>query len=143
VLPLSGALRQRFLAGDQVLLRHAIGIASAQEVWRRHPDATARGYAPVIANVQRLVPEDGHVLMLWESRALPLERTATADLMLSNWSFLAQSDAPARCLEGTGITHLLVGGGSAEYYVSRGADPRAFRIEELRAFGARCLNGVH
>jgi hypothetical protein len=81
--------------------------------------------------------------MLWESRALPLERTATADLMLSNWSFLAQSDAPARCLEGTGITHLLVGGGSAEYYVSRGADPRAFRIEELRAFGARCLNGVH
>ena len=141
LLPLSGALRQRLLGGDQVLLRHAIGVASAQEVWRRHPDGTARDYASVIANVQRFVPPDGTVLMLWEARALPLERTVIADLMLSNWSFLAQSDAPARCLEGTGITHILVGGGSAEYYVLRGADPRAFRIDELRAFSARCLTG--
>jgi 4-amino-4-deoxy-L-arabinose transferase-like glycosyltransferase len=139
LLPLTGALRQRFLGGDAVLLRHAVGAASAQEVWRRHPDGTARSYAPVIGNVHALVPAQGRVLMLWEARALPLERDVLADVMLSNWSFLAQSAAPSRCLAGTGITHVLIGGGAAEYYVARGADPRAFRIPELTAFRERCL----
>lgn len=139
LLPLSGALRQRFLAPNVVLLRHAFGLASAQEVWRLHPDGTARGYAPVIANVQRRVPESGKVLMLWEARGLPLEREVVEDVMLSNWSFLAQSASPGRCLAGTGITHVLAGGGSVEYYVDRGANVNAFRLQEFGRFRERCL----
>jgi hypothetical protein len=141
ILPLSGALRQRLLDPHVVLLRHAIGIASREEVWFRHPDGTARGFAPAVANVRLRVPPGGKVLMLWEARALPLERETIADVMLSNWSFLAQSPAVADCLAGTGITHLLVGTGSVEYYVSRGADPRAFRLGEFAGFRDRCLTG--
>ena len=139
LLPLSGTLRQRFLSGHVVLLRHAFGQASAQEVWRRHPDGTARDFSPVIANVQRLVPKDGKVLLLWEARGLPFEREVLVDAMLSNWSFLAQSPATGTCLAGTGITHLLVGAGSVEYYVNRGADPRVFMLDRFARFRERCL----
>ncbi len=141
LLPLTGALRQRFLDPHIVLLRHAIGTASAEEVWFRHPDGTARGYAPAVANIRFRVPPDGKLLMLWEARGFPLGREAITDVMLSNWSFLAQSPAVTDCLAGTGITHLLVGTGSVEYYVARGADARAFRLDELRAFRERCLTG--
>lgn len=137
--PVVGALRHRFFAGSAVLLRHAAGQASAQEVWRRHPDGTVRGYAPVIGNLHRLVPADGKVLMLWEARGLPIERETLVDVRLSNWSFLAQSAAPAACLAGTGITHVMVGTGSVEFYVSRGARPEAFRLNDFTAFRDRCL----
>lgn len=137
--PVGGALRHRFFAGSAVLLRHAAGRASAQEVWRRHPDGTVRSYAPVIGNLHRLVPTDGKVLMLWEARGLPIERETLVDVRLSNWSFLAQSPAPAACLAGTGITHVMVGTGSVEFYVSRGARPEAFRLNDFTAFRDRCL----
>lgn len=139
LLPLTGALRQRFFSGHVVLLRHALGQASAQEVWRRHPDGTARDFSPVIASVQRLVPADGKLLLLWEARALPFERDALVDVMLSNWSYLAQSPAYDTCLAGTGITHLLVGAGSVEYYVNRGADPRSFMLDRFATFRERCF----
>jgi hypothetical protein len=137
--PVGGALRHRFFAGSAVLLRHAAGQASAQEVWRRHPDGTVRSYAPVIGNLHRLVPVDGKVLMLWEARGLPIERKTLVDVRLSNWSFLAQSSAPAACLAGTGITHVMVGTGSVEFYVSRGAKAEAFHLNDFTAFRDRCL----
>lgn len=139
LLPLSGAVRQRFLGGDAVLLRHALGIASAQEVWRRHPDGTARELSPTIANVQRLVPAGSRILFLWEARGAAFERDVLVDVMLSNWSYVAQSPAAETCLAGTGITHLLVGAGSVEYYVNRGADPRAFLLDRFARFRERCL----
>jgi hypothetical protein len=139
LFPVGGALRHRFFAGSAVLLRHAAGQASAQEVWRRHPDGTVRSYAPVIGNLHRLVPADGKVLMLWEARGLPIERETLVDVRLSNWSFLAQSSAPAACLAGTGITHVMVGTGSVEFYVSRGAKAEAFHLNDFTAFRDRCL----
>jgi len=139
LLPLSGALRQRFTRGDYVLVRHAVGAASAQEVWRRHPDGTSRELAPTVANVQRLVPAGSKVLFLWEARGLAFERDVLVDVMLSNWTYVAQSPAAETCLKGTGITHLLVGAGSVEYYVNRGADPRAFMLDRFARFRDRCL----
>lgn len=139
LLPLTGALRQRFFAGDRVLLRHAIGLVSAQEVWHLHPDFTVRAFAPVLANVRRIVPADGKILMLWEARGLPFGREVLVDVMLSNWSYLAQSRALADCLAGTGITHILANKGAVGYYVSRGADPQAFLLDRFRAFRERCV----
>jgi hypothetical protein len=139
IKPVVGALRYRYLAGDAVLLKHAAGIASAQEVWRRHPDGTARSFAPVIANVHASVPRDGKVLMLWEARGLAFDRRTLVDARLTNWSFLAQSTALEDCLAGTGITHVLVGAGAFEFYVARGADVRGFYATRFAPFRARCL----
>jgi hypothetical protein len=139
LLPLPGVLRARFLGGGAVLLRHAAGLASAQDVWRRHPEGTGRAFGPVIANVHRLVPPDGKVLMLWEARGFPIEREVLVDVMLSNWSFLAQSPALEGCLAGTGITHILAGVGSVDYYIGRGADPSVFHLDAWGPFRDRCL----
>ena len=139
LLPLTGALRQRFVRGDAVLVRHALGLASAQEVWRRHPDGTARDLGPTVFNTLRVVPEGGRILMLWEARGGAFPRETYVDVMLSNWSYVAQSPGFGDCLKGTGITHLLVGAGSVEYYVNRGADPRAFLLDRFANFRERCL----
>jgi hypothetical protein len=139
VLPLSGMLRERVLGSDLLLLRHAVGRASAEDVWRGHPDVSTRILAPVIAGVHRLVPPDGKVLMLWEARGLPFERETLVDVMLSNWSYVAQSPAYDRCLAGTGITHVLVSNGAVSYYVRRGADRGAFMLGRLEAFRERCV----
>jgi len=137
VIPLVPALLVRF-GGDMVLIRHALGAASARDVWERHPDRTVARYAPVVTNVRRLVPSDARLLMFWEARALPLQRDVIADVMLSNWTYLAQSPAVGGCLAGTGITHVLVNVGALRYYLGRGARPEAFRLDDLRHFLSRC-----
>jgi hypothetical protein len=136
--PLGDAIRARF-GGDKILLRHALGLSSAGEVWGRHPDNTVRMFASVPGNVQRVVPEGGRVLLLWEARALPLRRRALTDVALSNWSYLAQSPAYDDCLAGRDITHVLVNSGALGYYLRRGADRKPFYLERLAAFRARCL----
>jgi hypothetical protein len=141
IRPVIGAIRHRYLAGDAVLLRHALGFASAQEVWRRHPDGTARSLAPVIANVHATVPREGKLLMLWEARGLAFDRPSLVDVRLTNWSFLAQSNALETCLAGTGVTHILAGAGSVEFYVARGADAAGFHLGRFTPFRERCLVG--
>ncbi len=135
--PLGPAIAARF--GNGALVAHAGGMLSARGVWRQHPDPTVWGYAPVIDAVERFVPEDGRVLMLWEARGLPFAQDMIADVMLSNWSYLAQSPATEDCLAGTGITHVLASLGSVNYYLGRGADPDAFRLGEFASFRRRCL----
>ena len=139
-LPLAPALRSRF-GGDAVLLRHAAGMLPAREVWRRHPDPAARVFAPAVERLQRQVPRDARVLLLWEARALPLQRDAVADIMLSNWPFLSQSPAIAGCLATTGITHVVVNHGAVRHYLRRGADSTAFRLGSLDEFRRRCARG--
>lgn len=137
IAPLASALRSRF-GGHMMLLRHAAGLASAREVWIHHPDPVARAFAKAIDAVQHEVPRDGRVLLLWEARALPLGRDALADVRVSNWSYLAQSPAPARCLAGTGITHVLVNTGARDFYAGRGAGVTAFRLPDYERFRASC-----
>jgi hypothetical protein len=58
---------------------------------------------------------------------------------LSNWPLLSQTSAPASCLAGTGITHVVINRASVGYYITRGALPEAFRIPQLGEFTRRCL----
>ena len=141
IAPLGSALWSRFV-GHTVLVRHAAGLASAREVWIHHPDPVARAYAKAIDAVHHVVPRDGRVLLLWEARALPLGRDALADVRVSNWSYLAQSPAPGRCLAGTGITHVLVNTGARDFYAGRGAGVAAFRLPDYERFRARCAGSV-
>jgi hypothetical protein len=138
IIPLAPALSSRF-GGHAVLLQHAIGTATARDVWVWHPDPVVRSYAPAIAAVHAQVPRNGRVLMLWEARVFPLERDALADVRLSNWSYLAQSPVVDDCLRGTGITHVLVNTGALEFYTGRGARRDAFRLDQFERFRSRCV----
>lgn len=138
MLPIVPALRERFVRST-VLLRHAIGVASAADVWRQHPDPTVGPIAPAAHAVSVSVPPDGLVLMLFETRGFAFDRPVLEDVLLSNWSYVSQSPVVDACLAGSGITHVLINTGALGYYASRGTDLKTLRVPELQRFAAQCL----
>jgi hypothetical protein len=125
-----------------LLIRWAAGLESRDSVRAQLSDAGARQFAQLEAAVAGL-PDDSLVLLLWEARTAGLPVRLLADVRLSNWPLLSQTPAPASCLAGTGITHLVVNQGGLRYYLARGASAEAFRLGELEVFLANCLQEVH
>ena len=138
-LTLIPAVKER--AGSQgLLLRWGAGFASRSEVRAGHPHGAARQIAVLEDSLARL-GDDALVLLLWEARTAGLKPRALSDVRLSNWPLLSQTAAPASCLAGTGITHVVINRASVGYYLTRGALPHAFRIPQLSDFIRRCLEG--
>jgi hypothetical protein len=123
---------------EALLLRWGAGVASRSEVRSRHPHGASRQIA-VLEDALANLGEDALVLLLWEARTAGLEPRALADLRLSNWPLLSQTPAAESCLAGTGITHVVVNRPSVGYYITRGAQPEAFRVSQLSDFIRRCL----
>jgi hypothetical protein len=131
------AIKER--AGPQaLLLRWGVGLASLSELRTRHPHGAARQIAVLEDSLAGLA-DDALVLLLWEARTAGIRPRALADVRLSNWPLLSQTSAPASCLAGTGITHVVINRASVGYYITRGALPEAFRIPQLGEFIRRCL----
>lgn len=135
------ALTHRLLQ-PPVLLRHAFGLATAREVFAAHPDGPVRLLLAPAEAVARHVPASGRVLLVNESRGLAFSRPVLADVLLSNWPFVAQSPAAAACLRDTDITHLLVNTRSRQFYRDRGATPRELGDEALTQFRERCVSRI-
>lgn len=125
-----------------LLFRWVAALESRDSVRAQMADAGARQFAQLESAVASL-PGDAVVLLLWEARTAGLPVRTMADVRLSNWPLLSQTDAPAICLAATGITHIIVNHGSLRYYLARGASADAFRLRELEAFLANCLQEVH
>jgi len=121
------------------VLGQAVGSVSRQ-------DYLAAGftfYAALAGAVNRNVPPDGKVLLLWEARGFYLAPPHLQDNILTNWPLLEPwLDRTGDCLRGTGITHVLASTGAVGYYVSRGADPGVLGIDRFHAFADRCLMPV-
>lgn len=121
------------------VVEQAFGQASRQ-------DYLAAGfsyYAGLVGTVNRSVPEDGRVLLLWEARGFYLAPAHLPDNVLSNWPLLAPYvQETESCLERSGITHILAATAAPAYYESRGADPDALGVERFQAFADRCLEAV-
>jgi hypothetical protein len=88
------------------------------------------------------LPPGSRVLELFEGRGYYFHRTVLADPRLTNWPLLAGTSAPDDCLRLLGITHVLVGEGAVDYYVSRGLRRNAVRLDAFESFVARCLQPV-
>jgi hypothetical protein len=128
----------RWLAGAKPW-RYFSGERSAYEYATRHflPDV------PPLARAARLVnhsvPADGTVLLLFEDRAYWFTPRVIEDQNGMHWPLLADRPAAAACLAGTGVTHVLIGWGAADYYLAGGVEDALLRLPELRRFAARCL----
>jgi len=96
-------------------------------------------YRDLTRAVNRIVPEDGTVLMLFEGRGYGFAPRVLQDEILTNWPLLSRTLSPHQCLEGTGITHVLVGTGILSYFVRRGLDPRSIHWGRFADFASRCL----
>lgn len=100
-------------------------------------------YAGLAGSVNRNVPPDGRVLLLWEARGFYLAPPHLPDNVLRNWPLLAPYlERSGSCLEQAEITHVLVSDGAVSYYVSRGADPSIFGRQRLERFLGRCAEVV-
>ena len=123
----------------EVSLLHLAGVESRSEYLseRRNPALVTR--AGLTDFGERPVPEDARVLLMFEAREYYFTVPALQDPVLTNWALLRPVLSNGRCLEGTGITPVLVGTAVLEYYLRRGLDPETVGWPSFRDFAARCL----
>ena len=119
--------------------RYLTGASSGQEYLGNNLPP----YADNVAFVNRYVPKDGHILMLFDARGYYFHRRVIQDSLVTNWSLLAPKTAGGDCLREAGITHVLINWASAMYYVYRGVDAQVFQLPALREFAQRCLTRLH
>ena len=136
---LAPAMRQRPLRTGAIA--HAAGLTSREEYRRWSRDDEIRSYAQLTNAVNAAVPGDARILLLFEGRGHYFAPTVIQDNVLTNWVYL-EPVVGSRCLEGSGITHLLVGTGTLEYFRKRGLDDRLIRWDRFPSFAQRCLEPI-
>lgn len=124
------------------LVAHAVGRVAGATFLAAHGASGMPAYWRMVRFVNDSLPPDSRVLELFEGRGYYFDRTVLADPRLTNWPLLAGTSAPDDCLRSLGITHVLVGNGAVDYYVSRGLRRDDVRLDALERFVARCLRPV-
>ncbi len=119
-------------------LGHAVGLTADGEYRLSHPDPTVRLFAGIPPMADSAVGS-GVLLLLFDARGGAFRSEVLADTRSWNWPVLAQSTAVDECLAGTGITHVLLNLGAANYYVGRGASPDALYLPQFGSFARNCL----
>lgn len=114
-------------------VRIALGLEPPETLLERDPNyVLARWFS-------EQTPPDSRLLMLFDARGLYYRRETIQDNVLTNWPLLVGTGATDRCLEGTGITHVLFNRGVLGYYASRGLDPHSLDVDRFDPFAQRCL----
>lgn len=120
-------------------LPFAAGLLSREGYRVLSPDPEISAYARMTGKVNSLIPQDGKLLMLLEGRGYGFATPVIQDNVLTNWLFLSQLYSPGLCLRPTGITHVLVGTGTLEYFIRKGLDPDRIVWGTFGDFAALCL----
>ena len=116
------------------LVAHAIGAASR---YHSKAEINAERY------VNDRLPLDARVLLLFDARGYRYSRTVIQDNNLTNWPLLISVLGPSKCLEGSGITHVLVNTFGLRLYVNRGLNSNHILWDRFDEFANRCLEEVH
>lgn len=120
-------------------LEHSVGLVSRHDYGRLSRDGEIADYARMTAYANGHLPRDARVLLLFEARGYGYQAHVLQDNVLTNWPLLVSVVAPPRCLESSGVTHVLVGTSILAYFVNRGLDPSVIRWDRFEAFADRCL----
>ncbi len=128
---------------DQSRLTEAFAVAAGSTSPRGFllfsGDQETRGYYWMTELVNRLVPVNARVLLLFEGRGLYFAPFVLQDNVLRTWVFLRPLVESGDCLEGSGITHVLVHNDVLDYYARRGLDLGKLGWNGFDAFARRCL----
>ena len=125
-------------------LQYVTGKISSESYIRRNPFPLGNpAYGEMVYYVNRNLPKESRVLLIYEARGYYFNVPVIQDNVLTNWPLLARTEAAAKCLRSSGISHLIVGVGALEYYVSRGMDPQVLQWDAFQEFSRRCLTTVH
>lgn len=131
LLPASIPLRE--WATNPTAVRYLSGVATLEEYLLTQP------LGGVTPQVSRELPRESRVLMLFEARGYYFNVPVLQDNYLMNWWFLLKTDLPLRCLESSGITHVLINTGALDNYFRGGIDKEILGVDALNAFASRCL----
>ena len=125
-------------------LPYVTGKLSAESYIRRNPfPLGSPAYGEMVYYVNRHLPKESRVLLIYEARGYYFKVPVIQDNVLTSWPLLSRTEAAANCLRSSGISHLIVGVGALEYYVSRGMDPQVLQWDAFQKFTRRCLTTVH
>jgi hypothetical protein len=120
-------------------LAHAAGFTSRHDYLWESRDGDHVSYSRLRDFVNATTDPGDRVLMFFEARGFGLEPDVLPDNVFLNWPLLDSVLGDQGCLEGTGITHVLVGEGTLLYFSLRGFDPRSIGWDRSRGFAERCL----
>jgi len=132
-----GVIVKAYLVRTDVLA-HAIGRSSAEN----HLAKRREVYAEIVSYVNRNLPKEARVLLIYEARGYYFNVPVIQDNVLTNWPLLARSEAATNCLRSTGISHVLVNVETLRYYLRRGVDPESLQWDAFQEFSRRCLTPI-
>jgi hypothetical protein len=119
--------------GQLRLVAHAIGAVSR---YNSKAEFNAERY------VNHDLPVDARVLLLFDARGYRYSRTVIQDNNLTNWPLLISVLGPSHCLDGSGITHVLVNTYGLRLYMNRGLNSNHILWDRFDEFADRCLEEV-
>lgn len=120
----------------------ALGLVSRENYLLRAADPEISSYAAMTRWVNHHVPRQATILFLFEARGHRFRPQVLQDNVATNWPFLVSVLPDSQCLSSWGISHVLVGTGTLEYFVRRGFDPALILWDRFPAFRERCLEPV-
>ena len=124
-------------------LEYLGGRLSATDYMFTFERPEVRKHTALVQLVNKQLPPDSRILMLYDARGYYLEREVLQDNMANNWPILAELLPEGACFDGLGITHVILALDTVGIYSSRQADVSILRWEEFTEFADRCLEATH
>jgi hypothetical protein len=128
--------------GRTKALAHAAGVTARQDYLDGNADPEILSYVAGKRILNENVSEGARVLMLFEARGYEVKPQVLQDNITTNWPLLVPAIGESRCLESTGVTHVLLGTRAVEYLIGRGMDVNATHWDRFPAFAERCLEEI-
>lgn len=141
-LALTARVAVRFL-DDTKAVKHAFGRISSAKYMQKYRIGGIRNLSFMLDYVNKNLPKDSVILMLFEARSIYFRTQAIQDIGNSNWPVLSNLMTPADCLQRLNVTHVLVNQGTINYYTKRGSNYSPTGLAALQGFTDRCLELVH
>ncbi len=131
------AVEDRLHATDALSV--ATGLKSRRDFLFFSRDPQISQHYRMVETVDRLLPADGHTVMLLEGRGLYFTAPVHQDNLLRTWVFLRPLINAGDCLDGSGIHRILVAENVIGYFVRRGIDLGRLGWNEFDKFSRECL----
>jgi 4-amino-4-deoxy-L-arabinose transferase-like glycosyltransferase len=124
-------------------VKHVFGRISSAKYMEKYEIGAIRNLSLMLNYVNKNLPADSVVLMLFEARSFYFRPQAIQDVKRHNWPLLLNVLASDECLQRVNVTHVLINQGSLNYYTKRGTRFSPTGLKALRRYTDQCLELVH
>ena len=123
--------------------KHAIGLISSANYLKKYKIGGIRNLSLMLDYVNKNLPTDSVILMLFESRSFYFRPRVIQDIRNANWMLLSNVLTSDECLRDLNVTHVLENEGTLNYLTIRGVKFSPTSLNELQHFKERCLELIH